>query len=90
MASGADELFVVYGYGTRPADTIQEYAADDIIILTDGHCSSTCSLFVEMMHQEAGVRTVVAGGRPEYGPMQAIGYESTTFIDRTSLTLPTD
>lgn len=26
-----------------------------------------------MMHHEAGVRTVVAGGRPNYGPMQAPG-----------------
>jgi hypothetical protein len=26
---------------------------------------------MEMMHHEAGVKTVVAGGRPEYGPMQA-------------------
>ena len=25
------------------------------------------------MHHEAGVRTVVAGGRPEIGPMQAVG-----------------
>lgn len=26
---------------------------------------------MEMMHHEAGVRTVVAGGRPAYGPMQS-------------------
>lgn len=26
---------------------------------------------MEMMHHEAGVRTVVAGGRPTYGPMQS-------------------
>ena len=25
------------------------------------------------MHHQAGVRTVVAGGRPEPGPMQAVG-----------------
>jgi hypothetical protein len=29
------------------------------------------SVFVEMMHHEAGVRTVAVGGRPSYGPMQA-------------------
>ncbi|KAK8123150.1 peptidase s41 family protein, partial [Apiospora sp. TS-2023a] len=48
----------------------QPYDASNIVILTDGLCASTCSLFVEMMTQ-AGVRTVVVGGRPELGPMQA-------------------
>ena len=33
-------------------------------------CASTCTLFVEMMHYEAGVRTVATGGRPQLGPMQ--------------------
>jgi hypothetical protein len=41
-----------------------------IVILTDGLCSSACALFVEMMTR-VGVRTVVAGGRPSTGPMQA-------------------
>ncbi|CEL06480.1 hypothetical protein ASPCAL09657 [Aspergillus calidoustus] len=45
------------------------YDAQDIIMLTDGLCSSSCALFIEMMHQ-TGVRTVVAGGQPHYGPMQ--------------------
>ncbi|PKY00846.1 hypothetical protein P168DRAFT_285003 [Aspergillus campestris IBT 28561] len=51
----------------------QPYQAEDIIILTDGLCSSTCALFTEMMHHEAGVQTVVVGGRPNPGPMQAAG-----------------
>ena len=50
--------------GDRP------WAPDQIAILTDGICSSACALFVEMMTR-AGVRTVVAGGRPTTGPMQA-------------------
>jgi len=41
--------------------------------LTDAFCSSACATFVELMHHQAGVRTVVAGGRPELGPMQAVG-----------------
>lgn len=45
--------------------------ADKSIKLTDGLCSSTCALFMELMHHEAGVPTVVAGGRPATGPMQA-------------------
>ena len=44
---------------------------EDIVILTDGLCASACALFVEMM-QQAQVRTIVVGGRPETGPMQAV------------------
>lgn len=46
------------------------WMASNITILTDGICGSTCSLFVEMM-REQGVRSVVVGGLPEPGPMQA-------------------
>ncbi|KAF7122851.1 hypothetical protein CNMCM5793_000961 [Aspergillus hiratsukae] len=52
-------------------DEPQPYPAEDIIILNDGLCSSACALFMELMHHEAKVRTVVAGGRPNYTPMQA-------------------
>lgn len=38
--------------------------------LSDGLCASACSLFMEMMHWDAGVKNVVVGGRPSYGPMQ--------------------
>ncbi|QIX02146.1 hypothetical protein AMS68_007663 [Peltaster fructicola] len=47
----------------------QQWSAKDIVILTDGTCSSTCTLFVEMM-TAIGVRTVVVGGVPQTGPMQ--------------------
>lgn len=52
---------------------VPPWNAEDVIILTDGVCSSTCALFLEMMTTQAGVRTVVVGGRPEPGPMQAAG-----------------
>ncbi|OGM51092.1 hypothetical protein ABOM_000413 [Aspergillus bombycis] len=52
-------------------DDGQPYKPEDIIILSDGLCSSACALFMELMHHEAGVRTVVIGGQPSYGPMQA-------------------
>lgn len=53
--------------------TPQFYEPENIAILTDGLCASACSVFVEMMHYGAGVRTVVAGGLPHAGPMQAAG-----------------
>ncbi|KAI0439934.1 hypothetical protein F4803DRAFT_567961 [Xylaria telfairii] len=46
------------------------FAASDIIILSDGICGSSCSLFLESMHHDAGVRVVAAGGQPKAGPMQ--------------------
>jgi hypothetical protein len=47
------------------------YAAEDIVLLSDGLCSSACAVFMELMHHEAQVRTVAVGGRPDYTPMQA-------------------
>ena len=64
---------VVYGYGNRSTTAPPPYAAEDIIILTDSQCHSACAVFVEGMHHDADVRTVAVGGRPQIGPMQAIG-----------------
>lgn len=68
--------FIPAGYVEDQADatrTTNAFDPKDIIILTDGLCSSTCTLFVEMMTHQAGVRTVTVGGRPSTGPMQATG-----------------
>ncbi|XP_014555933.1 hypothetical protein COCVIDRAFT_100919 [Bipolaris victoriae FI3] len=54
------------GYTTPP------FAAENIVVLTDGACSSTCALLVEMFKQ-VGVRTIAVGGLPATGPMQAVG-----------------
>jgi len=43
-----------------------------IMQFTDGACASTCALLVEMF-TEVGVKTIVAGGLPKTGPMQAVG-----------------
>jgi len=72
-AAGDEVAYAVYGYSADPANATQPYAAEDIIILSDALCSSSCSLFLEFMHHEANVRVVVAGGRPSTGPMQSSG-----------------
>ena len=59
----------IYGAST-PATNPQLYEPENIIILSDGLCSSACAVFVEMMHHEAGVKCVVVGGLPQSGPMQ--------------------
>ncbi|KAJ5611343.1 hypothetical protein N7510_008062 [Penicillium lagena] len=59
------------GIPLRPSHTL--FAPEDILIMTDGDCSSSCTTFSELMKNLAGVKTVVFGGRPQNEPMQAIG-----------------
>lgn len=54
--------------------------------LTDGICSSSCALFLELMHHQAGVRVVTVGGRPEISPMQgASGSHGARALDLDTL-----
>ncbi|OKL63579.1 hypothetical protein UA08_01260 [Talaromyces atroroseus] len=48
------------------------FVAENIVVITDGFCASTCALFLELM-RPLGVRSIVFGGRPQSEPMQAIG-----------------
>lgn len=70
--AAAFDGWVPSGYDGSLRANPPPFAAENILILTDGACSSTCALFVEMMSHEAGVRTVVVGGSPIPGPMQAV------------------
>ena len=51
----------------------QPFAAQDIIVLYDGYCASTCTVFSEYLKTLGGVQFIAVGGRPQTGPMQAIG-----------------
>jgi len=48
------------------------WRTQDVIIISNGLCSSTCHFFVELMEQ-LGVRSYAIGGRPGHIPMQAVG-----------------
>ncbi|KAF2441986.1 hypothetical protein P171DRAFT_474505 [Karstenula rhodostoma CBS 690.94] len=61
----------ITGYGNRTNFT-QPFAAEDIIVLTDGFCASTCFLFSDFMKQ-AKVKSIAVGGLPNTKPMQAVG-----------------
>jgi hypothetical protein len=61
------------GYGDRSNFKDDPFKKEDIIILSDGICASTCALFTELMVQQSGVKTVAIGGRPRAGPMQPVG-----------------
>ncbi|APA13907.1 hypothetical protein sscle_12g086770 [Sclerotinia sclerotiorum 1980 UF-70] len=68
-----DDPFAVYGYDANPAPSGARppFAAEDIIILSDGICHSSCALLMEFFRHEAGVKVVAVGGTPTAGPMQA-------------------
>jgi hypothetical protein len=61
------------GYGDRSQFTDDPFPKEDIILLSDGICASTCALFTELMVQQSQVKTIAIGGRQALGPMQAVG-----------------
>ncbi|KAF2703052.1 peptidase S41 family protein-like protein [Pleomassaria siparia CBS 279.74] len=60
-------------YQTRSNFTVDPFNASQIVLFTDGMCGSTCTLFTELMVQQSGVKTLTMGGKPDGGPMQAVG-----------------
>ncbi|KAI0550335.1 hypothetical protein F4679DRAFT_542972 [Xylaria curta] len=63
----------IRGFGGVPINNTQPYAPEDILIVTDGFCSSTCTTFVNLMTNVGGVRALTFGGRPRTEPMQVMG-----------------
>jgi hypothetical protein len=51
----------------------QTFSADNIVLLQDGACASTCSVFAEFMKTQGKVKSIAIGGRSQYGPMQGDG-----------------
>lgn len=62
----------ISGYGSL-SNLTQPFAAENIVILYDGVCASTCTLASEMLRIQAGVQSVAMGGRPTAGPIQGVG-----------------
>jgi hypothetical protein len=46
---------------------------EDIILLTDGDCHSSCAILTGWLMREMGVRSVAIGGRPTEAPVQSVG-----------------
>jgi len=63
----------VHGYGPLADYKEQPFAAEDVVVVTDGYCASTCTIFSELMRQRAGVKYISLGGRPREGITQAVG-----------------
>lgn len=64
----------VAGYGALAGIVPrQTFASDNIVIIQDGLCASTCAIFTEFMKEQGNVGQVVFGGRAQTGPMQGVG-----------------
>ncbi|KAI9667658.1 MAG: hypothetical protein M1821_000475 [Bathelium mastoideum] len=66
---------VPFGYSNdsfKNASLEQPFETDNIVVLTDGVCESSCTVFTNLMIQQ-GVRTIAIGGRPNHGPTQIMG-----------------
>ncbi|KAF2810488.1 uncharacterized protein BDZ99DRAFT_498614 [Mytilinidion resinicola] len=50
-----------------------QFSVDNTVMMLDGLCGSACAFFHEELKNVAGVKSVVIGGRPQTGPMQALG-----------------
>ncbi|KAF4999153.1 hypothetical protein FDECE_11582 [Fusarium decemcellulare] len=71
LSGGSDEA-PIRGYAGRPLQK-QPFKAEDILIIGDAICSSTCTTFVNLMVNVGGVATLSFGGRPNGKPMQLMG-----------------
>ncbi|KAF2841281.1 peptidase S41 family protein-like protein [Patellaria atrata CBS 101060] len=63
------------GMSDRSNFTDPPFDPDNIVILSDGICASTCAIFTEMLTKSipTPVRVLAVGGRPQPGPMQPVG-----------------
>ena len=73
LISMADSGVNYTGYADRTNFTVQPFAAGDIVMTTDGLCGSACAVFSEFMKVQGKVKVISLGGRPNFGPSQAVG-----------------
>ena len=74
---------VVSGYGDEPLPP-QPFQADNMLLLSNGACDSACALFVHFLKWQGKVKQVALGGRPQNGPMQAVGGTRGTQVEAFS------
>ncbi|KAH8883537.1 pyridine nucleotide-disulfide oxidoreductase family protein [Thozetella sp. PMI_491] len=62
----------IAGYGPL-ANLTQPFEAENIVLLYDGVCASTCTIASEMLRIQGGVKSIAMGGRPVEGSIQGVG-----------------
>ena len=63
----------MYGYINDTKPQPQTFEPSSVVMLSDGLCGSTCAIFAELLKSQAGVQSIVVGGRKQTGPMQSVG-----------------
>ncbi|KAI0154703.1 hypothetical protein GGR57DRAFT_108951 [Xylariaceae sp. FL1272] len=63
----------ITGYGRRTNFTRPFGGPENIVLLYDGYCASTCTIFSQFMKHNAGVKSISMGGRPQAGLIQGVG-----------------
>ncbi|KAI1373826.1 hypothetical protein F4677DRAFT_190108 [Hypoxylon crocopeplum] len=69
--SGGDFFLTGTGNRTNPPPAL--FKPEDIVLLTDGSCGSTCTIFSYLMIFQKDIKTVAVGGLPRAGIMQSVG-----------------
>jgi hypothetical protein len=67
-----DPEFNLTGVGSQANPPPAVFDPSNVVILTDGTCGSTCTIFSYLMIFGQNIKTTVVGGRPNTGPMQSI------------------
>lgn len=68
-----DEYYAVTGYGASAPAPPRPFDPENMVILSNGDCSSSCSSLSHFLKWQAKVKTLALGGRPQTGPMQHPG-----------------
>ncbi|KAL2044482.1 hypothetical protein N7G274_003187 [Stereocaulon virgatum] len=68
-----EDGIVVSGYANRSSLPSQVFAGENIVLLTDGQCSSTCAFFANLLINQGHVVSATVGGRPNNQPMAMVG-----------------
>jgi hypothetical protein len=63
----------ILGYTNDNITQPQTFSPEDIVLLHDGTCASTCAIFSEFMTSQMSTHSIAVGGRPQTGPMQGVG-----------------
>ncbi|ORY66048.1 peptidase S41 family protein [Pseudomassariella vexata] len=70
--NNTDPQFNLTGVGTKANPPPSVFTPENVVLLTDGTCGSTCTIFSYLMIQQRNIKTAVVGGRPNLGAMQSI------------------
>lgn len=85
FSSASDVGLIVSGTNNRTNMQASPFRPENVTVLSNGMCGSTCTTFAERLKNIAGVQFIAVGGRPQTGPMQAIGSVKGSVVSTSAL-----